>query len=202
MAKKQIYQQKEALAVYFRDMLAEVQRAPADVSTVKSVRVPDTGLSQIGTRPPAPPPSQQPKTTSPYKLLLCKVGGIKLAIPVSALNNIVYWPSSGLHQLPHSHDWQLGLLEDRGQHLEVIDIRQLLQAPEPASPAYILLINQPRYGIVCDSISRIVDIEEDQINWRQERSQRPWFSGVIADSMHSIVDISALLTALKQGEMA
>jgi chemotaxis signal transduction protein len=129
---------------------------------------------------------------------------MKLALDVSALNNIVHWPSSGLNQLPGHRDWQLGLFRDREQHIEVVDIRHLLQAEKRngEQPGYILLVNGRRMGVACDGISQIINIDDNHINWRSETSQRPWFSGVIADSMHSIIDLPALLTALEQGEMA
>lgn len=208
MAKTHIYEQEQALSVYFRDMLAEPQKKP--VETPQPAETESAPPAPVITEPANDKLSQadgeQTSTAiksagGEHKLLLCEIGGMNLAIAVSALNNIVHWPRQGLNQLPGQQDWQLGLLTERQQHAEVIDIRQLLQAPladTEAQPGYILLVDEKRRGIACDRIQHIVTVEDKAINWRQDTSQRTWFSGVIAETLHSIVDIPALLDELEQ----
>lgn len=217
MAKTRIYEQQQALSVYFRDMLADpghmeslpasepvvtTPAATAKVTTQHDVSVDiDTESHQQAVPELAAnetPAISQAETSQ--KLLLCDIGGMSLAIAVSELNNIVHWPEQGLTHLPGSADWQLGILSDRQQHSEIIDVRGVLQTPDtgrPAAARYILLVDERRRGIACDRIQQIIQIDNDKVNWRQDQSQRPWFTGVIADSMHSIVDIPALLAALE-----
>lgn len=208
MAKTAIHEQAQALSVYFRDMLAEPEKAPAVVAPAIE--------ADISEARPAPGAENQsaidtsadavtPVITDKENFLFCQIGGMPLAIAVSALNNIVHWPEQGLSQLPGQADWQLGLLRNREQHCDVIDIRAVLQAPATATEAqadYILLLDQGRRGIACNVIEQIRTIRPDAINWRQDRRQRPWFLGVLSETMHSIVDIEALLVALDNGEMA
>lgn len=252
MAKTQIYQQQEALSVYFRDMLAEPGNAKPAVpeqdasesvtDAAQPITDPDSDIEQaaeqeapIQTAPepsdpapiadtvapiteaevehtqekldstPAAPIEEANEVPSALKLLLCEMGGIKLALSVAELNNIVLWPEQGLHQLPGQADWQLGLLTQADQQVDVVDIRPALQAPESDSPVqsqFILLVDGRRRGIACDRIERIINVDNDAVNWRTDLSQRPWFTGVIADSMHNIIDLPALLSALSTGEMA
>lgn len=219
MAKTQIYQQKDALSVYFRDMLAEtrhVDEIPAPVTDKSPVDIKSDPVIEAEATP-APSTheiaatevdSTQEQETIPvvssHKLLLCHIAGMKLAFEVSMLSNIVHWPKSGLNQLPGRQVWQLGLFRDRERSVEVMDIRHLLQSKQPVveQPSFILLMAERHIGIACDGISQIINIDNDQINWRHDITQRPWFSGVIADSMHSILDLPALFTALEEGEMA
>lgn len=211
MAKTQIYQQEEALSVYFRDMLAEprpaTEKPSHDIAVPERTEAPVTPAPVISEHSENKTESQQIETTpvaSSHKLLLCQISGMKLAFDVSALSNIVHWPASGLNQLPGRKNWQLGLYRDREQHMEVVDIRHLLQTnqPVPEQPGYILLIGERRTGIACDGINQIINIDADQVNWRRDTSQRAWFKGVIADSMHSIIDLPALFDALEKSEMA
>jgi chemotaxis signal transduction protein len=199
MAKPAIHEQAQALSVYFRDMLAESEKTPAPVEPV-----PETDLSEIApTADAASTDDVAPVIADKENFLLCQIGGMPLAITVSTLSNIVHWPEQGLSQLPGQADWQLGLLRHHQQHCDVVDIRALLQAPATDKQAdYILLLAQGRRGIACNVIEQIRTISPDAINWRQDRSQRPWFLGVLSDTMHSIVDIEALLAALDNGEMA
>jgi chemotaxis signal transduction protein len=199
MAKMAIHEQAQALSVYFRDMLAESEKTPTPVEPV-----PETDISEIApTADAASTDDVAPVIADKENFLLCQIGGMPLAITVSTLSNIVHWPEQGLNQLPGQADWQLGLLRHQQQHCDVIDIRALLQAPATDKQAdYILLLAQGRRGIACNVIEQIRTISPDAINWRQDRSQRPWFLGVLSDTMHSIVDIEALLAALDNGEMA
>ncbi len=208
MAKTAIHEQAQALSVYFRDMLAEPEKMPPLVEQIL-----ETDITEP--EPAADPASQSANTTSADDIapvitdkenfLLCQIGGMPLAVSLSALNNIVHWPAAGLSQLPGQGDWQLGLLRSRDQNCEVVDIRALLQTPDTNKDLqadYILLLDQGRRGIACNAIEQIRTINADAVNWRQDRRQRPWFLGVINESMHSIVDIEALLAALGNGEMA
>ena len=217
MAKTRIYEQQQALSVYFRDMLAEPGRIASQPTAEPVVTTPVTTpefINQLEVSTDtesgehdltaSEPEAHKAVTTSQaeisQKLLLCEIGGMPLAIAVSELNNIVHWPARGLTHLPGSADWQLGVLSDSEQQSEIIDIRGVLQAPDPephAAARYILLVNKRRHGIACDHIQHIIQIDYDKVNWRQDLSQHPWFTGVIADSMHSIVDIPALLAALE-----
>lgn len=204
MAKTAIHEQAQALSVYFRDMLAEPDTSqPA----AKPVAVADTPAAPRSVTADNPPASQNitPAFTGKENFLLCEIGGMPLAIAVSSLNNIVHWPQQGLNQIPGQSAIQLGLLSSHQQQTDVLDIRPMLQAPDTAAEPhadYILLLDKARRGIACNRIEQIRTLNTDAINWRQDCRQRPWFLGVISDSMHSIVDLTALLAAIDNGEMA
>lgn len=211
MAKTQIYQQEEALSVYFRDMLAESKPQPQPAAKQQPAQAVDISKAAEPVSPPAdeaasealPTESSQPQT--PVRLLLCLIAGIKVAMPVTELNNIVHWPQQGLYQLPDQADWQLGLLSDGEQQIEVVDISAALQVTcgdSTPRPRYIMLVDDRRRGITCDAIEQIVSLEPGAINWREQRDQRPWFSGVVTESMHNVIDLKALLTAIDSGNMA
>lgn len=206
MAKTQIYQQEEALSVYFRDMLAEPGKAkPAPAKETAPGPSIDSGAVQDASMPEQPSKEEAVDSSGPLKLLLCEIAGMKLALAVAELNNIVYWPEQGLTQLPGQADWQLGLFTERHQQVAVVDIRPALLAPDrqpPLEARYILLVDGRRRGIACDRIERIITVETESVNWRTSDGQRPWFSGVVTDSMHNIIDLPALLSALDAAEMA
>jgi purine-binding chemotaxis protein CheW len=117
----------------------------------------------------------------------------------------VHWPQQGLTRIPGQSALQLGLLSTQQQQCDVLDIRSLLQATDSSAEPqadYILLLDKGRRGIACNRIEHIKTFDSDAIKWRQDRSQRPWFIGVINESMHSIVDLTALIAAFDNGEMA
>ncbi|SFK19202.1 chemotaxis protein CheW [Methylophaga sulfidovorans] len=253
MAKKKIYEQREALSAYFNEMLEDstqsssedvVERSEMPISKptlkqtvifpsediiqpVDDVVPPATTLLPISTPINTEelqseevnseaesaieqqtqtditietPADDIPIQNIVLKILLCDIGGMKVAIKVDALDNIIRWPSHGLSQIPGRKSWEVGLFSDNGQNTNVIDIRTLLHTPnkETALKAnYILLVNDRRTGIACDNIEQIINKNSGEINWRHDTSQRPWFTGVLSETMHSILDISAIINALE-----
>lgn len=176
--------QQQALSVYFRDMLAEPFK-PAGTQPSATVPVP-------------PPPGE-------LTLLQCDIAGMALLLPVTALDNIVRWPSRPLTRLPASPDWLLGIYSERGHHTRVLDIRHLLEPSGKiphAPPRYILLVDAQRHGIACDQIHHIVTVASSAVSRRRDLSHRPWFSGVVAEEMRSLLDIEALLDTLGVRELA
>ncbi|WP_297808241.1 chemotaxis protein CheW [uncultured Methylophaga sp.] len=210
MAKTQIYQQKDALSVYFHDMLAEPRKSPRNIAA-KSPAPPEitpesTNKPSLQAESTAEKRQTEPKASeSPLRLFLCQIAGIKVALPVSELNNIVHWPQQGLTQFPDQADWQLGLLSDRGQQIEVIDIGAALQATageQQVRPRYILLVDGRRLGIACEAIEEIASLETDAVHWREDNDPRSWFKGLLSESMHTLIDLPALLTSLDARDMA
>lgn len=212
MAKaNKIYEQDQALSVYFRDMLAETQSTPIApppepvVATKTETPSPVAAVTESEPAPPAPTVQSETEIhrQGDIKLLLCDIAGMSLALPVSALNNIVRWPDEPLTRLPGQAEWNLGVFSQHQQHTTVIDISYFLQPEHQHRPQtalnYILLVGQRRWGIACDQIKQIVTLPIKDINWRSDTTQRPWFSGVITDQMSNVVDIPALLAAIQAG---
>ena len=252
MAKKPIYDQKDALSAYFNDMLADshtrqpivenkTESPPVSPSLKQNIVFPVEELAvPVDVEISAPTPLPQPSVTQSevetslnvtddkvateqvqdtdivttdaissdqiqtenavLKLLLCDIGGIKVAIKVDALDNIIRWPEKDLSYIPGRKSWEVALYNDNGQNTNVIDIRKLLHSPEQTSPLnahYILLVNDRRTGIACDTIEQIINKNNNEINWRNDTHQRPWFTGVLSETMHSVLDISAIIKALE-----
>ncbi|WP_284723098.1 chemotaxis protein CheW [Methylophaga thalassica] len=253
MAKKKIYEQRDALSAYFNDMLLDSEQTASDAAVSHSeppitkpalkqtvifptediiqsdedIVVPANAL--VSTPTPENEDDIQPQDVSSetesiveeslqsdaatettadkrqipnivLKILLCDIGGMKVAIKVDSLDKIIRWPTQGLSQIPGRKSWEVGLFSDNGQNTNVIDIRTLLHTPnkETALQAnYILLVNDRRTGIACDNIEQIINKNSGDINWRHDTSQRPWFTGVLSETMHSILDISAIINALE-----
>jgi len=135
------------------------------------------------------------------KLLLCEIGGMKVALNVDELDNIIRWPEHGLNQIPGRRSWEVGIYSDQQHNTNVVDPRTLIEAPEkerPLSASYILLTQDRQLGIACDNIQQIINKNSSEINWRQNISQRSWFIGVVSESMHSVIDIRTLINAIQK----
>lgn len=202
MAKKQIADQQDALSIYFDAMLTTSsvkkqsvpgQDVPVEASTSRPIVEPETATESTPQKPIERPES--------LRLLLCEIDNVKLALPVSLLNNIVQWPQQGLQQQVDQPDWKLGLWHQTTQPSQVVDIRSLLPIKARSAPLqanYILLVDEQRWGIACHHIQHVITCQSNAINWSEGFTQQPWFAGVVNEGMYQIIDIPALLTALER----
>lgn len=202
MAKKQIPDQQDALSIYFDAMLttstAKKKSVPSQEVTVEAPTTNPIVEPEPVIEPQIPNPVERPET---LRLLLCEIDNVKLALPVSMLNNIVQWPQQGLQQQVDQPDWKLGLLHQTTQISQIADIRSLLPIKARSAPLqanYILLVDEQRWGIACHHIQHVITCQSDAINWSENLTQQPWFTGIVNDGMYQIIDIPALLTALER----
>jgi chemotaxis signal transduction protein len=188
-----IFDQKQALSAYFRDMLAETRPHTLSDETA------ETRIS-AATKPIAEPVAVV-AADEEIKLLLCDVAGMAVAVPIAALDNIITWPDTPLTRIPGEPEWVLGVCSDREAHTRVADISRLLSSETGSeiqqTPAYILLVGNRRWGIACNRLRKIVTLTGKDINWRSDLTQRPWFRGVLVDSMSSVLDVDTLIAALQ-----
>lgn len=206
MAKTPIYDQSQALSAYFNDMLTTP--APLTKTAVSEVTAPPPHTqapanndmldaeTAIDTSDAVAPPES-------LRLLLFAINDIKLALPVSSLNNVVRWPEQGLNILPQQADWQLGVFEQKPQNSRVVDLSAFLQTESQLLPSsdtnYILLIAEYQWGIACQHIHQVASYQSSTaINWQHNQSQTTWCKGVIIEGNYQIIDVPALIATLDQ----
>ncbi|MBD3669939.1 MAG: chemotaxis protein CheW [Gammaproteobacteria bacterium] len=144
----------------------------------------------------------------PFQALLFKLSGLTMAIPLIELDGILEWPDS-LTPLPNRSAWYLGLLDNRGKTLPVIELAQLVIPPKirnkhanegGASLSRIILIGDGRWGVACDSVSEVITLNPDEVRWRSSRSRRQWLAGTVVDHMCALLDAQGLVHLLSTGQ--
>lgn len=160
--------------------------------------------------------NKPPESTSPglpewaqheFQSLSFKVAGLMLAAPLEKLNGIVEL-NEDLSELPGYSPWVLGILNNRGQNVQVIDLAQVImpdrRPDQSVSSAdnpvkYIVLINGGNFGIAADSLSQVLTLSAGDVRWRGTNSKRPWLAGTVIEQMCAILDIDRLTESLEAG---
>lgn len=141
---------------------------------------------------------------SSFQCLLFKVGGLSLAVPLVKLNGVIPWPEKVV-ETPNQTDWYLGVLMNHGNKVEVIDTAVMVlpaehrqeMALEPADRlSHILLVDDQRWGLACDSIGEVVWLNKDEVKWRSNKTKRPWLLGTVIDHMCAVMDTEAFADML------
>ncbi len=145
---------------------------------------------------------------SRFQCLLFNVSGLSLAVPLVKLNSVIPWNEDITHT-PNQTEWYLGLIQHLQNQIKVIDTA-LLVMPENRRDkieedpnqrfSHILLVDNYRWGLACDSIGDVIWLEKDDVKWRKNKSSRAWLSGTSLEHLCAIMDTEVFAQMLNKGK--
>ncbi|MFC1748957.1 chemotaxis protein CheW [Pseudomonadota bacterium] len=156
-----------------------------------------------------PPPEQDAPGWSDgtFECLMFKVAGsLTLSVPLTRLNGILPWGDK-ITAVPGHAEWFLGLLQNRGKQVKVVDIAKFVipenhKARESLEQgrgfSHIVLIDDGQFGLACDGLGDVLKLNKDQVRWRSDRSLRPWLAGTVIDHMSALIDVEHFIDMLKE----
>ncbi|MEJ2480743.1 MAG: chemotaxis protein CheW [Acidihalobacter sp.] len=179
--------------------------APEAVFSSSALALLPTGESKESAPGNALPEWAQEK----FQCLLFYVGSLKLAVPLVKLTRIQPW-GDHITATPGRPDWFLGLLAQDGGKTGVIDTGRLVfprdrrsQAVEEehdSEPGHILLVEDGRWGLTCDSLGEVVELSPEAVRWRTQRTARRWLAGTVLDQMCALLDVEVLARMVAEDE--
>ncbi|MCU7939692.1 MAG: chemotaxis protein CheW [gamma proteobacterium symbiont of Bathyaustriella thionipta] len=200
----EIAQQIEALtqaAMSQAQLKSDVAQAAQTQQMSKTQADSDNGLIRnIENAPPWAVPD--------FQVLLFTVAGLKMAVPLNELNGIVEWGDEYITELPGHKSWYLGIIQNQGKNVPVIDTLQQV-VPQNRWPAeyltkkdfkHIILIDNSRLGLACETVLEVVTLKTDSVKWRSSRTKRRWLLGTVIDHMCALLDSSEFAAMLKTGD--
>ena len=143
-----------------------------------------------------------------FQVLLFAVAGLKMAVPLNELNGIVEWGDEYITELPGHKSWYLGIMQNQGKNVPVIDTLQQV-VPQNRWPAghlneknfkHIILIDDSRWGLACETVLEVVTLKTDAVKWRSSRTRRRWLLGTVIEHMCALLDSSEFAAMLKTGD--
>lgn len=143
-----------------------------------------------------------------FQVLLFKVAGLKLAIPLMELNGIVEWGDEYINELPGHKSWYLGIIQNQGKSVPVIDTLQQVVPQKRWPPEHLLkrnfkhiiMIDNARWGLACEEVLEVITLKTDEVKWRSSRTKRRWLLGTVIDQMCALLDSSEFAAMLKTGD--
>lgn len=128
-----------------------------------------------------------------FDVLLFKVSGLTLAVPLIALGQIQPLTDE-LTPLFGQADWFMGLLPTPTGKIRTVNTAKFVM-PERYDPEfvrtaqYVISIDGVPWGLAVDSVNQPISLEPDDVKWRSERSRRPWLAGTVKEHMCALLDI-------------
>lgn len=129
-----------------------------------------------------------PPSASDY--LVCVAAGVRVAVPMSQVDDVLPAPLAGSERL-HSGHFRSG-----DEALEVIDLAGLLteRLQEPEADMLVVLSGR-RWALACRIEEEALRIDGSEVHWRcpqGERRSRPWLGGMHKDGRCALLDVQAL----------
>lgn len=142
-----------------------------------------------------------------FQVLLFTVAGLKLAVPLTELNGIVEWGDEYITELPGHKSWYLGIIQNQGKNVPVIDTLQQV-VPKNRWPEnylkqrnfkHIIMIDNCHWGLACETVLEVITLKTDAVKWRSSRTKRRWLLGTVIEHMCALLDSAEFAAMLKTG---
>ncbi|VAW62513.1 hypothetical protein MNBD_GAMMA11-3074 [hydrothermal vent metagenome] len=187
--------------VGLEQLVSEVPDVIAE--TISDVQTRQQSTAQIATPPDIEmQPDAVEETVVPewgqkeFQCLLFKVSGLSLAVPLVKLKSVIPWDEN-ITQTPNQTRWYLGLVKHLEYQVKVIDTAMLVM-PENRHDkialdsterlSHILLVDDYKWGLACDSIGEVIWLKTDDVKWRKNKTSRAWLSGTALEHLCAIMD--------------
>ncbi|MDN3639884.1 chemotaxis protein CheW [Simiduia curdlanivorans] len=128
-----------------------------------------------------------------FDVLLFKVHGLTLAVPLIALGQIQPITQE-LTPIFGQAKWFMGLQPTPMGQIKTVNTA-LFVMPERYDPAflasakYVISIDGLNWGLAVDSVQQPRTLDPEDVKWRQGRGLRPWLAGTVKEHMCALIDI-------------
>lgn len=139
-----------------------------------------------------------------FEVLLFKVSGLTLAVPLIALGQIQPLTEE-LTPLFGQADWFMGVQPTPGDKIYTLNTARFVM-PERYDPAfektarYVVSINGVPWGLAVDTVEQPITLSPDDVKWRTARTQRPWLAGTVKAQMCALLDIPMMGKLLMESD--
>jgi purine-binding chemotaxis protein CheW len=139
-----------------------------------------------------------------FQALFFSVAGLKIAVPLTELGGI--HELGPINNLPGKADWFKGIMLHRAQKIQLVDTaRWVMPEKYTATLAtelnyqYVIMLGTSNWGLCCELLIDTINLEPEQIKWREQEGKRPWMAGLIKEQKCVLLDVDELVNLLNQG---
>jgi purine-binding chemotaxis protein CheW len=143
---------------------------------------------------------------SEFQVMLFKVAGLTLAVPLVELNGVVECDLSSVTEMPGHADFYLGLMHHLERTVPLVDTARFVLPPDKLKLlagddpkeriSRVVMIQDCQYGLACDEVNEVITLSPDSVRWRTQRTQRRWLAGTVVDHMCALIDANAFADLL------
>ena len=136
-------------------------------------------------------------------LILFKVAGIPLALPRAIVHEVMDVVKCDLPTIVSRGGVIVRKYNYHGRDVHVLDMRDIIipnghpsrQGNRNGGNAHLLIVEGVDYGLMCDQVGEYVGVERADVEWRTQRSSRPWLAGMVKVYEHVLLDELEIIQA-------
>ncbi|GEM_PF-540710 len=186
--------------------VAPAQPEPEPESPPAKVQPPPRPASEGGGSGPVPPADPTPAWARPFfQALTLHVGALRLAVPLVKLHRVVPWEEPDeVEPTVGQPAWMHGLLDHRGQYVQVVDTAELVLPEERRPPleerraGKIIIVGDGNWGLACREVGAVLKLTPEQVQWRSAEGRRRWLAGTVREHLCALVDTDAFADMLER----
>lgn len=188
---------------------APVAKAPVAAPVAKPLPtvealVQSQGFQRKG-EPPKSPTETKEYRKGQFQALFFDVAGLTVAVPLTELGGI--HNMGKLNSIVGKPGWFMGVMVHRENQFNIVNTAKWVM-PEKYDNTlendleyqYIIMLDNSPWGLACEKLVNTVTLEQDEVKWRENTGRRPWLAGLIKERMCALIDVSALIEMLEQGQ--
>ncbi|HYE36805.1 chemotaxis protein CheW [Methylocaldum sp.] len=193
--------QDQVLSFYLRSLLNQTYGQPEPLVAERTEQDSITTFQPAQAAPPALPGWAQPE----FQVVYFRVGHMVVAAPLAGVRRIERLnDSSRVTVLPGKPDWFLGLVRFQGEIIQLADTELLISGKSSTSTRssyrHALLLDEGRWGLVCDEIVDMVRLRESDVRWRVNQSKRVWAAGTVINRLCVLMDPDRLIPGTQSND--
>ncbi len=133
---------------------------------------------------------------SSFSVLLFKVSGLTLAVPLASLGHI-HKITGRLTPIFGQAEWLMGIQPTADGQIRTINTALYIM-PERYSvdfldtARYVVSIAGLNWGLAVDEVQQPTLLDPGDVTWRSKRGKRPWLAGTVKSAMCALLDVPQL----------
>lgn len=131
-----------------------------------------------------------------FDVLLFEVSGLTLAVPLITLGQIQPLTDE-LTPLFGQADWFMGLQPTSAGQVNTVNTAKFVM-PERYDESflktakYVVSIDGLPWGLAVCAVNQPISLAPEDVNWRGDRSKRPWLAGTVKEQRCALLDIPTM----------
>lgn len=201
---EELASQKDALKIYL-DSLLKCSQAPSIIETEELVtqlspaeELYHSVLSEINE---ADEHIKTPRWATEYfSCMPVTVAGITLLVPLRHVRTVMPFPQK-IELMDDVPEWIMGGMNNSARHVKIIDTRKIafqkMDVPKQIEPpSQLVIIGDGKWGLTCDAVSKVHQLNRDEVQWRAKTSDRRWIAGISDAHRLAIIDVKRIEFAM------
>ena len=148
---------------------------------------PEMSSSSQATLAPLIIPAPEAVSGASLKCFIFTVAGLKLALPLARVTEIVDFSACGGTPRPPQ---VLGSLAYEGHQVPVLDSAHIILPGSHPAPAYrwLVVVDQGSYALACDAVAANIEVAQEAVRWRTTSTKRRWLAGTLLQHRCALLD--------------